>query len=157
MCKNYSIAHLLLMKWQRCPCVKYVYENLCYNKISLIPNGNGTTYNILRQLPSKSLYITSSQNLFLTLNKLRTYKEDLFFTSILDTNWCTNFFNPSNVITKNSTFKVDKWDNRNSNYESYVYNAMFQPTELNSRNNWCTNSIEWKMKICHILNIITII
>jgi hypothetical protein len=49
-------------------------------------------------------------------------------------------FYPSSVITRNFTIKMNKWDDRSSNPEFYVYNAIFQLTELNSRNNWCTNS-----------------
>jgi hypothetical protein len=36
-------------------------------------------------------------------------------------------------VAINSTFKVDKWDNRVRNPAPCIYNAMSQPSELNSR------------------------
>jgi hypothetical protein len=46
-------------------------------------------------------------------------------------------------VTRNSTLMADKWDDRSSNSDRCVYNAMSLPTELSSM---YTHLIRHKMK-----------
>jgi hypothetical protein len=43
------------------------------------------------------------------------------------------FFLSSSLVARNSTFKVDKWDDQGSNPDPCIYNAIVQSIELSSR------------------------